>query len=122
MSVIRIHSSPVRPGRAREVRQPGAAADLICELPSDPLSRMEVGRLELVIAGLLNPQNRRGLPIVARSEAQAFATNAFAKLRPSPWAAYGVTDHEMYERALWSQRIANDSRGVMCDPWGGSAA
>lgn len=118
---------PTTPRRAWRISPSDHAPDeYVGELvPADGWTgptRTASGPLSLVLEALLQKHVRHGLPIVVPAEGAAMAAKCVAKMRPSRWRPTARTDRDRYQDALAAQRLADPSRWVPCDPWGGDAA
>lgn len=120
MTVVHFPAAPIRAFHISAADQ-AFVGRYVGSLSYDGVTRTEQGPLDLVVAALVRPENRCGLPIIAPPEAVAAAMQPGA-LRPYSWrrVVHGRTDCEKYQEALSLQRL-RDGSSVMPRGDGGPA-
>lgn len=120
MTVVLFTKRPVRALEVSGSAADGYAARYIGRRPWDGPMRSDVASLALVADAVLDPRNRRGLPIIAPAELIIWAMSGATKLRPPPQRRQ--SDREKYEAVLAAQKLHDSRRWVPCHNPGGNAA
>jgi hypothetical protein len=126
MTVLAFPKDPVRALHIAGSAAGGYAASYVGPKPWDGPTGSDVASLALVADAVLDPRNRRGLPIISPPEVIAWAMRGSTKLRPPPQRRpAGPTDQQKYSAALQEQQIRDGRdacRWVPCDDYPRGAA